>query len=71
MIAELIDVDISCSISYENAERLQEVTIRLRNAGAFMPTDELQCLIGGLVRVNISGAKSTDVLPGITENPGG
>lgn len=69
MIAILYGVDVSVDISPHDAMPRQRVTITLENAGALIPTDELQCLIGGLVRVDVVPAKSTAALPASTVSP--
>lgn len=68
MIAILYGVDISVDISPHDNTPRQRVTITLENAGALIPTDEMQCLIGGLVRVDVAPAKSTAALPPSTGN---
>lgn len=63
----VIDVDTGL-----DGEPRQRVIITLQNAGAFMPTDELQCLAGAgaIVRVDITQTTAAAALPPMLSNPG-
>jgi hypothetical protein len=68
-ILESVTIDVDTDV---DGEPRQSVTIRLVNAGAFMPTDELQCLAGAgaIVRVDITPSTAAAALPPMLDNPG-
>lgn len=70
MIAILESITIDTDTNADDVPR-QTVTIRLCNAGAFMPTDELQCMVSSIVRVDIALSSAAAALPTMLENPGG
>ena len=71
MIAILDGITIDVDTNTDGEPR-QRVTLSFINAGAFMATDELQCLAGAgaIVSIDIVPATAAQALPPILDNPG-